>query len=59
MDSKRQIKGHPLRVARRERAAERAADAVTDPQDQLDILDARLGEGKGAARERAALEARL
>lgn len=56
---KRQIKGHPLREERRERALARQADSITNPADQLAILDLRLGKNVGARRERAMLVHRM
>lgn len=45
---------------RRKRAMERQeARAQRTPQEQLRILDERFGEGRGAAKERAKLKARI
>tara|TARA_Y100000592_G_C5386342_1_gene275995 strand:- start:593 stop:868 length:276 start_codon:yes stop_codon:yes gene_type:complete len=49
-------RGNAHKELRRKQAEERAAErAQRTPQQQLDLLDAKLGPGKGATRERARL----
>ena len=49
-------RGNAHKELRRQQAEERAAErAQRSPQQQIDLLDAKFGPGKGATRERARL----
>jgi hypothetical protein len=56
--SRRNInRGHSRREELQRGSAERAEERLSrTPQQQLEILDARLGDGSGAVRERAHLQ---
>ena len=57
---KRVGKGHPARTARRAYAEELAeARAARSPQQQLQLLDKRLGKDQGATKERARLHEQI
>jgi hypothetical protein len=57
---KRKNKGHPMRQLRRETAQRLAEErAMRSSQEQLELLDKRLGKDQGAQKERTRLKAQI